>query len=117
MKQRQPRILTDGCSGEPGSTHTELLHGTLTREVLGAFYTVYNELRYGYLESVYRNALVLELRSRGLTTETEAALAVRYKNHEVGHFRADVLVESCVVVELKACHSIGTSERQQLLNY
>src|SRR3954466_12509439 len=117
MKKQQPRIVADGFEGPSGSPRPDLLHGAVTRAVVGAFYAVYNELRYGFLESVYRDALVLELRSRGLRAEIEAPIAVRYKQSEVGHFRADILVEGRVVVELKACASVGGTERQQLLNY
>ena len=94
-----------------------LADAALTRVVIGAFYDVYNALGHGFLESVYATAMVRELRRRGLTVEREVHVVVRYKGEPVGHFRADVLVESRLVVELKASASTVPADRRQLLNY
>lgn len=71
----------------------------------------------GYLESVYQNALVWELRSRGLTAEKEIPIPVRYKNHIVGDFRADILVNDSIIIELKAVREINPIHEAQLVNY
>lgn len=117
MRKQEPRIVADDAQCPSGASRPALVHEQITRAALGAFYTVYNELGFGFLESVYRDAMALEIRERGLIVEVEAPIVVRYRNREVGHFRADLLVEKRVVLELKACPSVGASERQQLLNY
>src|SRR5918999_3132505 len=94
-----------------------LFEEALTRRVIGAFYDVYNSLGYGFLESVYANALAFEIVSRGLHVVREARADVRYKGEVVGMFRADLLVESRVVVELKASAKLDPAHASQLLNY
>lgn len=89
----------------------------LTREVIAAFYDVYNHLRAGYLEAVYAGALAIELRRRGIAFRREARLDVRYKGQLAGVYRADFLVERRLVLELKACTAAGDLDRKQLLNY
>ena len=74
MQERQPRISADCSRSSDVSSRAPLIHGGVTRRVLRAFYDVYNELGYGFLESVYRNALLSELRERGARVETEAML-------------------------------------------
>ena len=88
--------------GERDLSRNDFLHGDLAREIIGAFFEVYNILGYGFLESVYARALFLELTSRGLRVQREVMIDVYYKGHRVGWFRADRLVESCVVIENKA---------------
>lgn len=87
------------------------------RVIIGAFYETYNALDYGHLESVYREALLIELRLRGLRAVAEVPVQVRYKNHVVGTFRTDILVDNRVVVELKATSVLGPTDKRQLLNY
>jgi GxxExxY protein len=89
----------------------------LTREIIAAFYTVYNELGYGFAEAVYANAFVLELKARGLEVRREVPFEVRYIGHVVGQYRLDLMVNETVIVEIKAGEAIGESERRQLLNY
>jgi GxxExxY protein len=96
---------------------TRLILKELTYEIIGAFYTVYNELGYGFLESVYVNALSLELRLRGLTVEREKLVEIHYLGQPVGQFRMDLVVNSAVLIETKSCKQIGETERRQLLNY
>ncbi len=82
-----------------------------------AAFEVRLQLAPGYLESVYQNALVWELRSRGLTAEKEIPIPVRYKNHIVGDFRADILVNDSIIIELKAVREINPIHEAQLVNY
>lgn len=88
-----------------------------TSEIIGAFYAVYNELRYGFLESVYAGALEVEFRARGIAYVREHSLEVRYKNRVVGMYRADFLVGGQVVVEVKATRQLCDADRRQLLHY
>lgn len=88
-----------------------------THEIIGAFYAVYNELRYGFLESVYAGALEVEFRARGIAYVREHSLEVRYKGSVVGMYRADFLVGGQVVVEVKATRQLSDADRKQLLHY
>jgi len=97
--------------------NTDLKHGSLTDKILKVFFDVYNELGHGFLESVYHRSLVLALESMGLNVCSRVAIPVWFRGHQVGHFEADVLVESCVLLELKAARSLDSSHYAQLRNY
>lgn len=95
----------------------ELFERELSHRVIGAFYGVYNVLGFGFLESVYRRALAIELTRRGFHVATEVPAEVRYDGELVGVFRADILVESRVVLELKAARKLSQADEMQVLNY
>ena len=88
-----------------------------TGAVIGAFYAVYNGLRYGFLESVYANALEIEFQERGIDYVREMPLVVCYKGRSVGSYRADFFVTGRLVVEVKATNKIADADRRQLLHY
>jgi GxxExxY protein len=92
-------------------------HETLTRQIIGAFYTVYNALGYGFLESIYERALSFELARQGLLVEAQQPIRVYYAGHMMGEFFADLLVERSVIVELKAVRALAPEHEAQLLNY
>ena len=94
-----------------------MLHEEITSKVINAFYTVYNTLGYGFLEKVYENSLALELSKRGMKVEQQAPINVSYNSSIVGEYFADLLVEDCVALELKAAESITEQHKAQLLNY
>jgi GxxExxY protein len=95
-----------------------LKHGDITDKILHAFFkVVYPELGYGFLENVYGNALGITLRQMGLKVEQQARIFVYFAGEIVGEYYADLLVESCVIVELKAAQSIAPEHEAQLLNY
>lgn len=94
----------------------ELLH-KLTDQILKAFYDVYNELGYGFLEKVYQNALYLELKSRGFQVEAQKQIKVYYKNVAVGKYYADLIVNDLIILELKATEVIVKEFEFQLINY
>jgi GxxExxY protein len=81
------------------------------------FYGVYNELGYGFLESVYQSALVIALRNAGLQVQQEVDIPVWFWGQKVGDFRADLLVEGLVLLELKAARTLDPAHEAQLLNY
>ena len=83
-----------------------LLHKELTDHILNAFYEVYNELGYGFLEKVYQNALFFELRDRGFQVVLQRRCPVFYKGKEVGEYYTDIIVNNLVILELKACEFI-----------
>ncbi len=82
-----------------------------------AAYQVRKGLSYGFLESVYQNALIFELRSRGIKAEKETPIAVHYKGVIVGEFRADILVDDKVIIEIKAVRELNAIHEIQLVNY
>ena len=94
-----------------------MLHGPLTDLVIETFYQVYNELGHGYLESVYARAMTIALREVGLRAEEQLPIAVHFRGWVVGEFRADMIVERCVLLELKACRAIEAAHEAQLLHY
>src|SRR3982751_1477770 len=94
-----------------------LVHQGITRDVIGGFYETYNDLGYGFLESVYRRGLSNELRRRGLHGRNEVVTEVWCKGERVGFFRIDILVENCVIVEVKAASRLAPENMRQLLNY
>src|SRR5206468_4318489 len=77
-----------------------------TSKILRAFYRVYNVLGHGFLEKVYQNSLTIELRKMGLDVQPRAPIKVYYEGEEVGEYVADLLVEACVIVELKAAEAL-----------
>ena len=90
----------------------------ITDKILhGFFKVVYPELGYGFLEKVYENALALTLRHMGLKAEQQARIQVYFANEIIGDYFADILVEDCVIVELKAVQSLTREHEAQLLNY
>ena len=96
----------------------KLKHSDITDKVLNAFFKiVYPQLGYGFLEKVYENALALSLRQMGLKVEQQARILVYFANEVVGEYYADLLVEDCVIVELKAAQSLNREHEAQLLNY
>jgi len=94
-----------------------LLQADITDKIIGAFFAVYRELGFGFLESVYANALAVELGSRGVVVRREVPVEVLYKGAGVGTFRFDMLVEGAVLVEIKASEYITETDERQLLNY
>jgi GxxExxY protein len=95
-----------------------LKHADVTDKILHAFFKkVYPKLGYGFLEKVYENALALELRRVGLKVEQQAKIEVHYDGVVLGEYYADLLVDSVVIVELKAIQRLGPEEEAQLLNY
>jgi len=93
------------------------LHGEVTEQVIGAAFEVWKVLGYGFLEKVYENALMVELRLRGIAAEQQHGIDVRYKGVVIGQYAADVLVENKIVVELKAEREYNPKHEAQLLNY
>ncbi len=81
------------------------------------FYAVYRVLGHGFLEKNYENALAFELRARGLHVEQQAPIDVTYKGQIIGQYFADLLVEDCLICELKAANYLSQDHEAQLLNY
>ncbi len=95
---------------------TELIHGELVKQIIGAAFEVHNVLGYGFLEKVYENALLVELNQRGLHAEAQKQLKVKYKGAIVGDYIADLIVDDKVILELKAEEKYNKQHEAQLLN-
>ena len=89
----------------------------ITEQIIGFAYEVGNVLGCGFLEKVYENALVYEMRSNGMRVEQQHAIDVEYKDTLVGEYVADLLVEEKVLVELKAVKALDDVHAAQCLNY
>lgn len=89
----------------------------LTNKIIGAAYTVYNKMGYGFLESVYEKCLMIELHKAGMRVENQAEILVRYDDKVVGEFKADLLVENEIIIELKSIRNIIQVHEVQLVNY
>ena len=89
----------------------------VSEKVIAAAFTVGNTLGCGFLEKVYENALVHELRELGISLRQQWSIPVRYKGSLVGDFVADLLVEECLLVELKAVKTLDDIHFAQCLNY
>jgi GxxExxY protein len=92
-------------------------HSELSEVIIGVFYEVYNELGFGFLESVYRNSLQIALLAKGLQVETEVPVPVFFRGKNVGDFRADMVISGCLLLELKTAEAIIIAHEAQLLNY
>ncbi len=96
---------------------SQMKHEDITKQIIGRFYAVYNRLGYGFLERVYGNALRIELGRLGLDVVQEAPITVYYGDEVIGEYRADLLVQRAVIVELKAVKRLLDEHEAQLLNY
>ena len=94
-----------------------MIHEETTSKIIGIFYTVYNTLGHGLLEKVYENALAIELRKQGMLTEQQKRIEVFYDGQRVGDYYADIVVDGCVILELKAADAIAPEHEAQLINY
>lgn len=89
----------------------------VTEGILGAAFEVSSSLGHGFLEAVYRKALVHELTLRAMSVEQEKRFELTYKGTSIGHYVCDLLVASLVIVEIKAIDQLAQSHVGQLLNY
>jgi len=89
----------------------------LTEKIIGCAYDVYNTLGSGFLESVYEQSMLIELRHKGLDARHQVHLDVHYRGVAVGCFAPDIIVNDIVIVELKAIESLAKAHEAQLVNY
>ncbi len=94
-----------------------LRHAELTEKLIGIFFNIYNELGHGFLESVYEQAFSVALAENGIFFQRQIAVPVWYHEQQIGDFRADLLVEGKVIIELKTGRGIDPGWEKQLLNY
>ena len=89
----------------------------LTHRIIGCAYKVFNELGFGFLESIYKKAMIIELTKSNIKVEAEKPLKVYYDNQGIGDFFIDLYVEDKVIVELKSVQNLAKEHEVQLVNY
>ena len=92
-------------------------HEELTRMIIGSAISVHRVLGPGFLESVYRNALVHELSKVGMQVQCEKRIQVRYDGVLIGDFFADMVIQNCILIENKAVQALNKAHEVQLVNY
>lgn len=108
MSSDQPRI---------NANEHERKHWDLCHQIVGVFYSVYNELGYGFLEAVYEEALAIGLAEAGLSVRQQAATPIWFHGRTIGEYKADIVVNNLVLLELKAAKALDASHEAQILNY
>lgn len=94
-----------------------MLYSEMTDKIINSFYKVYNVLGYGFLEKVYENALVIELKSAGFKVLQQQNIKVFYENQVVGNYYADIIVNDLIILEIKASEGLRDENKVQLINY
>ena len=92
-------------------------HSDLTETILDSCFNVMNDLGVGFFEAVYKNSLVVSLRKKNLFVETEKEYEIFYQNQRVGFYRADIVVDDSVIIEVKCCKELAPEHSAQLINY
>jgi GxxExxY protein len=96
---------------------TDILHKELSYKIVGLAMQLHSELGYGFLEKVYENALMILLRENGIKAEQQVPIKVYYHGEIVGDYIADILVEDCIILELKSQENLARSYKAQTINY
>ena len=89
----------------------------LTETIIKVFYEIYGKLGYGFLEKIYENAMMIDLKKEGLKAVSQSPIKVLYDGNTLGEYFADILVEDEVIVEIKATKKLALEHEAQLLNY
>jgi GxxExxY protein len=103
-------FMSTTCSAEEICKET-------TFQIIAAVIEVHKTLGYGFLESIYKKALLKELRARGFQAESQKEIQVYYKGDCIGIFYADILVNNQIILELKAVELLSKAHEAQILNY
>lgn len=94
-----------------------MLYRDLTKQIIGSFYEVYNDLGYGFLEKVYENAFRLDLQNKGFGVKQQHPISVRFQGVVVGEYFADLFINELIICEIKAVDKISKAHESQLINY
>ena len=96
----------------------EMLFEKLTEKIIGAAYSVYNKMGFGYLEKVYEKCMMIELhKNENLHIEQHRPIKVEYDGHDVGDFVADFVINDQIIIELKSVRQLASVHEMQLVNY
>jgi len=98
-------------------TNEHFIHKDLTYKVIGCAMEVHRELGYGFLEKVYENAMMVQLKKEGVEAKQQQGVSVQFAGETVGEYFADILIEDKIIVELKAVDSLIKPHFAQVLNY
>lgn len=94
-----------------------LIEGELSRSVIGAFFEVYNEMGYGFLEHLHAKGMQVELLSRGHNVTREVSVPVYFKGWTLGDQRIDMIVDDKLIIEIKSTYNLPKTANRQLYNY
>jgi GxxExxY protein len=92
-------------------------HEEITERVIGVFYQVYNELGHGFLEGIYEEAMFIALGEAGLRVQRQVAVPVWFRGRVIGDYKADLVVEETVLIELKAVRRLELAHEAQTIHY
>jgi len=92
-------------------------HSDITQLIINAYYNVYNNLGCAFLEKVYENSMLIELKKLGLYCERQKPIEVYYDEQKVGQYFADIIVNDSVIIEIKAAEGLIEEHECQLINY
>ena len=95
----------------------KIIYKDLSYKVVGLAMQVHTELGYGFLEKVYENALMILLKENGIKAEQQVPIKVYFHGQIVGEYVADILIDDCIILELKAQERIVDAHKSQTLNY
>lgn len=95
----------------------KLPHADLSEKVIGCCIEVVQELGSGFLENVYKNALYIAMTGKGLNVVTETIFEINFRGYKIGKYKADLIVEDLLIVELKCCRALAPEHQAQLINY
>lgn len=94
-----------------------LIHSGLSKDILGCCFEIANELGSGFLENVYKNALCIALRQKGIAFVLEQPYEIFFRDQKLGHYIADLVIENSIIIELKCCQNLLAEHQAQLINY
>jgi GxxExxY protein len=112
VEKRQEQDLQDHAWHDKQDKFSDV-----TRSILGCCFEVINTLGSGFVESIYRNALVIAFNDSGLEVLSEQGFEVQFRGKKIGIFVPDLIVARQVVVELKSCEQLTGEHQAQLINY
>jgi GxxExxY protein len=92
-------------------------HSELTERIIGVYYRIYNKLGFGFVERVYHNAFKIELENEQIPFESEKRITIFYDKKVVGNYIADLVINDCLILELKAAENLDQAHHMQILNY
>ena len=105
-------MTSDQNSGNEGRKHWDLCH-----DIVEVYYAVYNELGFGFLEAVYEEALEIALKDAGFRVSRQVDTPIWFRGRRIGKYKADLVVNDVVLLELKAARGLEREHESQVLNY